>query len=508
MTAAMGSSIRYILDGDTVTVTGVDPARTVLQHLREDLHRTGTKEGCAEGDCGACTVVLAEPDGGGLRYRAMNSCIQFLPTLDGKAVFTVESLAGAGGALHPVQQALVDCHGSQCGFCTPGFVMSLFALYKSAPYPGRRGVDAALAGNLCRCTGYRPIVDAARRMYELGERLDDAGRSLLTAPAGAVSADEASLAARLEALRPVDTVTVNGGGCRYHAPVGLPALLELAAAYPDDVLLAGGTDVGLWVTKQYRVLEGIIYVGNVAELRRIERGASHLEMGAAVTLTDAFPVILDEYPELEELFLRFASPPVRNTATLGGNVANGSPIGDSMPALMAGGATVVLAAAGGRREMPLEEFYLDYQTTARRPGEVLECIRIPRRQAGMRVAAYKISKRFDQDISTVCAAFVLECRDGRVHSFRAGFGGLATIPKRATACESALTGGSWDEPAVAAAMEALDRDFAPLTDMRASLGYRRRVMKNLLYRFYLHTGGSEPGDAAATDAASLYAYGR
>ncbi|MGA8260398.1 MAG: xanthine dehydrogenase small subunit [Arenicellales bacterium] len=503
MKQALRHSIRFVLDGETRVIDDVDPNRTVLQYLREDLQRTGSKEGCAEGDCGACTVVVGELHGDGIRYQAVNACIQFLPTLDGKALFTVESLSAPGAPPHPVQQAMVDCHGSQCGFCTPGFVMSLFALYKRGEFPGRRGVDDALAGNLCRCTGYRPIIDAARRMYELGAQLDSGTVNLLTAPAGQSTPDEQALVERLRSLQSVDTLVIEGTGRTYHAPSSLDALLEIADGHPDATLLAGGTDVGLWVTKQYRDLDDVVYVGNVTELKQVARTDTHLEIGAAVSLSDAFPHILEEYPEFEELFLRFASPPIRNTGTLGGNVANGSPIGDTMPALMAVGASVVVSSARGCRELALEDFYIDYQKNARQPGEVLECVRVPLRRDEMQLAAYKVSKRFDQDISAVCAAFSLQIEDGRVAAFRAGFGGVAAIPKRASACEQALAGKPWDEAAIQTAMAALDRDFTPLTDMRAGEAYRRKVSRNLLYRFYLQTAG-EPRE----DNEQVYAYGR
>ncbi|MDZ7839357.1 MAG: xanthine dehydrogenase small subunit [Gammaproteobacteria bacterium] len=501
--------VRFILDGEIHEVADPDSNRSVLQYLREDLQRTGSKEGCAEGDCGACTVVVGELDGDAVRYRAVNACIQFLPTLDGKALFTVESLSGPGEALHPVQQAMLECHGSQCGFCTPGFVMSLFALYKSGPWPGRRGVDDALAGNLCRCTGYRPIVDAAARMYELGADGGERQPSLLTAPAGRATPGEEVLKEQLRGLSDRRTLRLSEPDRMYHAPTSLDALAALAAEHPDATLLAGGTDVGLWVTKQQWELPEMLYTGQVAELQRIDVTDDHLEIGAAVTLADAFPVILEQYPEFEELFMRFASPPIRNTGTLGGNIANGSPIGDTMPALIAVGAEIVLASAGNdgvlrRRELALEDFYTDYQENARRPGEVLATIRVPLRRENTRVGAYKISKRFDQDISAVCAAFALRLEDGRVDGFRAGFGGVAAIPKRAAACEQVLIGGSWNEAVVKAAMDALDEDFTPLTDMRASEDYRRRVMKNLLYRFHLTTTAGADSERVEP----LYGYGR
>jgi xanthine dehydrogenase small subunit len=399
---------------------------------------------------------------------------------------------------------MLECHGSQCGFCTPGFVMSLFALYKTRSYPGRRGVDDALAGNLCRCTGYRPIVDAARRMVELAGRLERKDINLLTAPAGYTAPDEETLKGQLRSLQSTATLRVEDTGRSYLAPVGLPELLACAADYPDATLLAGGTDVGLWVTKQYRDLDTIIYVGNVMELNRVDTTGSHLEIGAAVSLTDAFPPLLEQYPEFEELFLRFASPPIRNTGTLGGNIANGSPIGDTMPALMAVGTTIVLTSTAGRRELALDDFYIDYGRNARQPGEVVECVRVPLRDTETRVGAYKISKRFDQDISAVCAAFAMKLDDGRVGTFRTGFGGVAAIPKRAFDCERALAGRAWNEDTIRSGMAALDGEFEPLTDMRATEAYRRRVTRNLLYRFYLQTGE----DPRRESYASVYDFGR
>lgn len=508
MTIETGSTVpdphlvRFLLDGEVIELRDVDPTRTVLQFLREDLGRTGTKEGCAEGDCGACTVALAEPDsqGGGLRVRAVNACIRFLPTLDGKELITVESLRGPDGRLHPVQQAMVDCHGSQCGFCTPGFVMSMFALYKNTADPCRREIDDALAGNLCRCTGYAPIVRAAEAMYRLGAA--DHDDSWLAAPhgSGRGKADEARRATRLNALARAGSLSLEHEGRRWFAPATLDELAGLVAANPDATLLAGGTDVALSVTKQLRVLPAVIHTARVPELGAIEVTGEHIGIGAGVTLTDAMPPILAEYPELEELLLRFASPPIRNAGTLGGNVANGSPIGDSMPALLALDTTLELRKGDAVRELPLGEFYLDYRRTALAPGEFLVSVRIPRRRAGTILRSYKVSKRFDQDISAVCAAFRLELDGANVAAFRAACGGMAAIPKRALHCEEALAGREWNEESVRRAMQAMLRDFDPLTDMRASAAYRRRVAANLLERFRLETSGELTG--------TLYGYGR
>jgi len=484
--------IRYLLDGRRRAIRGVAPTRTVLQHLREDLGRTGTKEGCAEGDCGACTVVLAELDGATVRYRAVNSCIQFVPALDGKALVTVESLGGGEGAgLHPVQRALAETHGTQCGFCTPGFVMSLFALYKHDPAPDRAAITGALAGNLCRCTGYRPILDAARAMYALGRSIPAGEQDWLSAPAGSTSpaaaASEAALAAGLRALRRRRGLALTHPDGAFYAPRTVAELAALRERLPEARVLAGGTDVGLWVTKQHRALGDLIAVGQVAELQRTEVEAGHLVIGAAVPLTDAFAAIEHHYPELGELFRRFGSPPIRNAGTLAGNVANGSPIGDGLPPLIALGARVSLRRGATARELALEDFYLAYQQTALQPGELVERVRVPLPPPGLRLAAYKVSRRFDQDISAVCAAFALVLASGVIRSARVAVGGMAATPKRAPACEAALAGQAWTEATCRRAAAALATDYAPISDLRASAGYRLTVAQNLLSRFYLET---------------------
>jgi xanthine dehydrogenase small subunit len=496
------NTIRFLLDGEIREVGDCDPTRTVLEYLREDLNRTGTKEGCAEGDCGACTVVVAEPDAakGGLQLRAINSCIRFLPTLDGKELFTVESLRD-GSSLHPVQKAMVECHGSQCGFCTPGFVMSLFALYKNVAAPSRRQIDDALAGNLCRCTGYQPIIDAAKRMYAPELRRD--GRTWIDRPRqsgdGAVDAD-ASRVDALRKLRQEGCLTITGSGRRFYAPDSIAGLASLIKENPQAVILAGGTDVGLWVTKQHRDLDCVIYLGNVAGMNTVTETATHIEIGAAVSLTDSMKSVIAHYLSLEELFLRFASPPIRNAGTLGGNIANGSPIGDSMPALMVLDTTLVLRSGTDTRRVPLDEFYIGYQKTARKPGEFLEKILVPLPGRDQGVASYKVSKRFDQDISAVCAAFRVQLDGDRVEEAKIAYGGMAAVPKRALHCEAALRGARWDETAVRAAMNALAKDFEPISDMRSSAAYRRQVSANLLYRFFLAHGNKEP--------MGLYRYGR
>jgi xanthine dehydrogenase small subunit len=498
------SYIRFMLDGEVITLTDVDPARTVLQFLREDLGRTGTKEGCAEGDCGACTVALVEldKDGSRLQVRAVNSCIQFLPTLDGRELVTVESLrTGNESSLHPVQQAMVDCHGSQCGFCTPGFVMSLFAQFKNDSNPTRREIDDALAGNLCRCTGYRPIVDAAHKMYE--SNMADSNDWLRIANSSENVPDDAEKKkiADLKALASDKSLSIECGGRQFHAPVSIDELADLFEAMPDATILAGGTDIGLWVTKQHRQLQTIIYTGKVAGMADISTGDDAIEIGAATTLSDAMPVLDEHYPPLHDLFVRFASPPIRNAGTLGGNVANGSPIGDSMPALLALDAALVLRKGARTRTIPLSDFYLGYQQNALAKGEFVERIKIPRLDADAVLRSYKVSKRFDQDISAVCGAFFLRLEGGTISEARIAYGGLAATPKRAAVTEKALTGNEWTETTVRAAMEKLAEDFQPISDMRSSADYRLAVCQNLLYRFWLESSDQN----IATD---VYNYGR
>ena len=488
----MSQPIRFYYQGAVREVTGAAPTQTILQHLREDLHCTGTKEGCAEGDCGACTVVIGSLQDGQLELKAVNSCIQLTPTLDGKALFSVEDLQQADGALHPVQQAMVECHGSQCGFCTPGFVMSLWSMYlkQDGKQPSRCQVNDALSGNLCRCTGYRPIIDAAMRMGELP----------------AVDFDRAAVCAQLAPLQRTALATYSVGGQSFHAPRTLDELVALRAAHPSATLLAGSTDVGLWVTKQMRELGDIIYLGHVAALKTITASGGMLEIGAGVTLEDAYAALCRHYPEqLSEMRQRFASLPIRNAGTLGGNVANGSPIGDSMPWLIALGSQVVLRSARGERVLALEELYLAYQKKDMQPDEFVQLLRVPLPRDDVRFRTYKLAKRFDQDISAVCAAFAFRFDGDTIREARIAFGGMAATPKRATATEALLTGKAWSEANLASAMAMMAQDYAPLSDMRASGEYRMKAAQNLLRRFWFETRQDAPLAASAVNAFAVRA---
>ncbi|MFM0596398.1 MULTISPECIES: xanthine dehydrogenase small subunit [Paraburkholderia] len=478
--------------------------RTVLQYLREDVHCTGTKEGCAEGDCGACTVVLGERNAaGGVDFKTVNACIQFVPTLDGKALFTVEDLRQPDGSLHPVQEAMVECHGSQCGFCTPGFVMSMWSLYEKHGHehscanktvPSRDTISNALTGNLCRCTGYRPIVDAAVRMFE--------------APPPKAPVNVEALAATLAKLERTDTFHYQHAGQQFDAPRTVAALAKIKEAEPATRILAGSTDIGLWVTKMMRELGNIVYIGQIAEFQKLETNDDWIEIGAGVSVEKAYTEIIKQYPELFEMQQRFASLPIRNAGTLGGNIANGSPIGDSMPGLIALGAHVIVRGGEIEREMPLEDLYLAYQKKDMAEHEFVVGLKVPTRtgvRKNFQFRTYKLSKRFDSDISAVCAAFSFIADGDVIREPRIAFGGMAATSKRATHAEAVLRDAEWHEATAQAAMIALGNDYAPLSDMRATSNYRLEAAKNTLYRFWLETRPNNPLPKSALDVRAVAA---
>jgi xanthine dehydrogenase small subunit len=473
-------TIQFLRRGEVVSLNNVPPTRTLLEVLREDLSLTGTKEGCGEGDCGACTVVLGEAEGDQLTFKAVNSCIRMAHSVHGLALWTVEDLSAANAASqHPAQEAMVQCHASQCGFCTPGFVMSLFGMYQNHVVKGqqitREIAQTELSGNLCRCTGYRPILDAAQQMASLPT----------------VRLDHPAITRQLAGIRP----QAPDANTTYQLPGTLAELLAVRAAQPNAQLVAGCTDVGLWVTKLHKQFDAVIDVSRVAELRRIDQRGGDWVIGAAATLQDAFTALLQSWPELKTFAARFAGLPVRNSGTLGGNVANGSPIGDAMPLLIALKSRLVLASVRGEREMPLEDFYIGYRQNLLAADEVLAFIKVP---ASARAAsqtsllrAYKISKRYDDDISAVCLVLNLTLDAGVVSDISIGAGGVAATPVRARKTEAALRGQPWSQASVQAAMHTLRAEFEPISDMRASSTYRRQVLGNLLQRFWLESQGEQ-----------------
>lgn len=455
----MGGEIQFHFGSEIRRVVIDDPTRTVLDWLREEAGRTGTKEGCNEGDCGACTVLIGRFEAGAMRYRAVNSCIRFLPSLDGCHVLTVEDLAAANGALHPIQQALVDHHAAQCGFCTPGFVMRLADLAVQGRSLTRAELALELAGNLCRCTGYRPILDAGQAI------LADPPALPLVPAVGAVAA-------------PITTASGRG----WLAPTNLD---DLAAAYdadPEALLLAGGTDIGLWVTKQGQQPARLISLERVAELRGVTRTGGGLAIGAAAPYQDLLPVLADWHPDLARLVGRIGSPQIRAAGTIGGNLANGSPIGDMAPALLALGAELLLRRGAQERRLALAEFFQGYRRTALQPGELITRIDVPALLPQDRLFIYKISKRFDQDISAVCLALWLRLDQGIVQAARLGLGGMAAVPTRAPLTEAALIGRPFDLAVAQAASLVLAQELTPLSDWRASAEYRRQVAGNLLIK--------------------------
>jgi xanthine dehydrogenase small subunit len=477
--------IRFLRRGRVVSLADVPPTRTLLDYLRLEEKSRGTKEGCNEGDCGACTVALGSLRGGRVVYEPVNACILLLGQIDGKELVTVDDLA-CDGTLHPVQQAMVDHHASQCGFCTPGFVMSLFTLYQSGATSERQDIVDHLAGNLCRCTGYRPIVDAGLAVCDGNP--DDAWMA-----AGKETAD------MLAALADGADIMIGDERQFYAAPAGADSLADLVLAHPDATLVAGATDVGLWITKLMRPLHKIIQLSRVAELQRIEDRPDRLLLGAAVTYENAGRMLATIDPDIGEVLRRIGAKQVRSSGTVGGNIANGSPIGDMPPVLIALGAEITLRRGAVLRHLPLERFHLDYGRQDRQPGEILWGIDIPKLRADEAFRCYKISKRFDQDISAVMGAFKFRLDDRRIVDARIAYGGMAGVPKRAAQAEAALIGQALDmESGWDPALAALARDFQPIDDMRASAAYRLQVAQALLRKALLEIAGTGTRDSRVT----------
>lgn len=470
----MDDQLTFVLNGERETVSDVAPTMTLLQYLRQKKRLTGTKEGCAEGDCGACTVAIGELQDGALRYRPVNACIQFLPMLHGKSVVTVEGLIDADGSLHPCQQAIVDRHASQCGFCTPGFVMSLYAMTFSAAKPDTQDINDALAGNLCRCTGYGPLIEAARDACAAQRPKSDQHR---------IENEQKYLSA----LNNETTLEMSHNEQSSYVPAHSDALATLYAEHPDATIVAGATDVGLWVTKQHRKLPVTIHIDRCSDLRAVKVEKDRIWIGAAATYADAQTAITEHFPDFGELLRRLGAAQVRSAGTLCGNVANGSPIGDTPPALFALNATVLLRKGDVRRKLPVEDFFIAYGKQDREPGEFVEAVEIPLQENPEQLRCYKISKRFDQDISALCGCFNIRIEHDTVAEARIAFGGMAATPLRARNVEDVLTGSPWTQDTIDRALPAFELDYKPISDMRASAHYRSLTAKNLLQKYFLET---------------------
>lgn len=481
MAAEIRTFIRFILNDETVTLSDFEPDLTLLDWLRTERHLTGTKEGCAEGDCGACTVLVGRLVDGLLAYESVNTCIRFVGSLDGTHVVTVEHLSRPDGGLSPVQQAMVDHHGSQCGFCTPGFIASLHGLWLADPTPADHDIERALQGNLCRCTGYEPIIKAGRAAA-LSEPDADNDRLFAARDQTIATLVEMNDGARVE---------ISHANGQTFVPSTVDDLAALYQEHSNATIVAGATDVGLWVTKQMRRISPVIHIGQIAGLQTMELTESGLRLGAGVSYSTAREAIRALVPEIGELWDRIGGEQVRNMGTVGGNIANGSPIGDTPPPLIALGAELTLRKGDTRRTMLLEDFFIAYGKQDREAGEFVESVFIPALPEDAHFAVYKISKRRDEDISALCGAFLVTLDDeSNVATARIAFGGMAATPKRAAAVEASLIGNKWNWSAVQTAQAEMTNDYQPLSDWRASSDYRMLTAQNLLTRFFLETCGA------------------
>lgn len=478
------NSVRFVLDGKIVEAQGASSTTTVLDYLREQMHRTGTKEGCAEGDCGACVVLVGELNaaGTGVDYVPTNSCMQLLPSLDGKSIKTVESLKRADGTLHPIQESMATCFGSQCGFCTPGIVMSLAGLVQTNTAPNRTEINDALSGNLCRCTGYKPIIDATLQACK-------------AAPEQLKIEDEADIALLKNIRRAavpiynldgdivVQPVVRTRKGNEFVAPATVAEVADYLVKHPNATLLAGSTEIGLQVNKQFIRPDNIVYLGNVTELKTITSKNGMWHIGAAVSLTQVQNLVGDAYPDFAEVLRRFGSPPIRSTATLAGNIANGSPIGDSMPCLLALGATMTLRRGDKTRQVALENFYTGMKKNVLQSGEFIETVVLPQIKAGSAFRAHKISKRFDQDISATVCAMSYELVAGKFKNVKIAYNGLASSPCRAPKLEAILEENTPANVQSAALDAAITASFPARDGLRATWAYRSLVARNLVMQF-------------------------
>ncbi len=462
--------IKFVYGNQIIQIHNPDPNETVLSYIRTKLRKTGTKEGCAEGGCGACTIVLGELKKGRIIYKAINACIAFIPTLAGKQLVLVEKLVSDDGSLHPVQEAMVNYHGSQCGFCTPGFVMSLFAMYKNYSFFEDNVIKDSISGNLCRCTGYRPIIDAAKSLNKIS-KFDFFKKN------------QQRFISLLKKIKH-ENIVISNKNKKYFAPSNVNELIKTLKQYPNSKLLSGGTDVSLVVTKERKDLDSLIYMNSIDELNYIRKNDNYIEVGATTPLIDFESYIKKYFPDFAQILKRYGSTQIRNVCTIAGNIATASPVGDTLPLLLSLDSQIIIKDKDKTKILPLNGFFINYRKTKLKRGQFIHSIRIPLLLKNI-FKAYKISKRIDDDISSVCASFNVEFKNNKVKKIRIAYGGMANIPKRAINCEKILLNSSLSDNIVNKAKKSLEKDFKPITDTRASQKYRMEVAKNLLEKCFL-----------------------
>ena len=464
------STVQFIFNNKIYVITNPDPNQTILNFVRTKLKKTGTKEGCAEGGCGACTVVIGELNKNNIVYKAINACIAFVPTLHGKQLLVVEDLTSQIENLHPVQEAMVKYHGSQCGFCTPGFIMSLFSMYKNHSFYGEELIKDSIAGNLCRCTGYRPIIDAAKSLNN-NKKLDQFYKN------------KKIIINLLKKIK-LKNLFIHNKNKKYFSPKTIRELKKIIKKYPNSVFLSGGTDLSLNVTKERKDINNIISLNSIKELKFIKERNGNIEVGASISLKEFELFIKKYYPDFNSILKRYGSVQIRNVGTIAGNIATASPIGDTLPLLLSLDAKVILQKISNKTVLPLKNFFVSYRKTKLKKGQFIHSIIIPIFKKNI-FKAYKISKRVDDDISSVCASFNLEIINKKIKNVKIAYGGMAPIPKRAINCEKTLINSSLSKKSFNKAKKKLEKDFAPIDDMRASKDYRMEIAKNLLMKCFL-----------------------
>jgi len=472
----ISNTIKFIYRDRIVEIKNPNSNETLLNYIRTKLKKTGTKEGCAEGGCGACTVVLGELKDSKMNYSSVNSCITFLPTLHGKQLILVEDLLLTDGSLHPVQEAMVNYHGSQCGFCTPGFVMSLFSMFKNYSKINDNLIKDTISGNLCRCTGYQPIIKAAKSLNKKNKN-------------DQFTKNKNNLIKLLKKINN-ESIIIYRDGKKYFAPRYVQELKKILKKNINAHLLSGGTDLSLVVTKERKDIDCIIYMNSINELNYIKNNDKYIEIGASTPLIKIENYIEKYYSDFTSILKRYGSVQIRNVATMAGNIATASPIGDTLPLLLALDAKIVLRGIKKTKILDLNSFFIDYRKTKLKKGQFIDSIRIPLFPKNI-FKAYKISKRFDDDISSVCASFNLEMKNKKIKNIKIAYGGMSSIPKRAKQCEKILSNSTITEQTINKAKEALERDFKPISDMRASAKYRMMVAKNLLHKCFLEVASNK-----------------